>query len=1099
MAKRRQAPFGEHRQAENRLSHGLNTEQTLRTKTRFVRLFRVFSVFNPWLNFLFEMTTYPAESFRRKNNRHLCLNRGSARWLALFVQFWVTAASCAAPCVAADDFDTVVAPLLARKCLACHNPTEKKGGLDLTGAKSAQAGGESGVVLVAGKPGESLLWERISNGEMPPKKSLTDAEQQVLKKWIGDGAKWGADPIDPFRYSSESRAGYDWWSLKEIKRPVPPGVKNDAWERINPIDNFVQAALAERSLKPAPRADKRVLIRRLSFDLLGLPPEPKDVADFLTDDAPDAYARLVERYLKSPHYGERWGRHWLDVVRFGESQGFERDKLRPNSWPYRDWVIGAFNDDLPYDEFVRCQLAGDVIHPDDPRGTIATGFLVAAPWDEVGQTQQSAAMRAVVRQDELEDLIGATAQTFLGLTVNCARCHDHKFDPVTQTEYYRLGAVFAGTKHGDRDSVQPGAASATAVQRRQELANAETALIEQLEVIEAPARRHVLAKRSAAVVPAAARPAPISRWEFDTDLRDTIGSLHGTAFGQARVEGGRLLLDGKDSYVATAPLPKDLSARTLEVWLLLANLEQRGGGAMTVQSSTGAIFDAVVFGEKEPGKWMAGSNGFTRWQSLNGLPETEAARSIVQVVLVFGSDRTITAYRNGRRYGSPYTAASLATYEAGKSQVLFGLRHSPPGGDRFLAAEIDRAALYDRALTPDEIAALAGVASDTVTDDQLIASLSLNAASEYRRLQFELSRARSESRLLTGGKTYAVVPAAPEATFVLSRGNPSQKQAGVGPGGIRSLAGLSPDLGLAENAPEGDRRKRLAEWITDIHNPLTPRVIVNRLWHYHFGTGIVDTPNDLGFNGGRPAHPELLDWLASELLSPTPPRGKGGAYEPKSQVPSPWSLKHLHRLIVTSATYCQSSAPDAEAAKVDAGNRLLWRYGPQRLEAEALRDAMLVVSGEFNPQMGGPGFHDFRTFTFNSQFYEPVDPIGYEFNRRTVYRTWVRSGRNDFLDVFDCPDPSTTAPKRAVTTTPLQALALMNNSFTLRMAARFAARCDREAPAGLEDQIALAYDLAYNRRPREAELIEAKQFAARHGLTALCRVLFNSNEFLYVD
>ncbi len=597
-------------------------------------------------------------------------------------------------------------------------------------------------------------------------------------------------------------------------------------------------------------------------------------------------------------------------------------------------------------------------------------------------------------------------------------------------------------------------------------------------------------------VPAAELPRPIARWEFDGNLQDSIGNLHGTAFGQARVAEGRLLLDGHDSYVATAPLFADLSAKTFEVWLTLANLDQRGGGAISVQSSTGAIFDSLVFGEKEPGKWMAGSNGFSRWQSFNSPPELEAGRSIIQVAVVYGSDRTITAYRNGRRYGAAYTAPSLATYEAGKAQVLFGLRHGTAGGNKHLAAAIDRGALYDRALTPEEVAALAGVTTDIVTDDQILAGLPRDASRRHRRLQIELSRVRTEIRLLAGGKTYAVSPAAPEATFILARGNPAQKGAAIGPGGIRSLSGLSPDLGLAADAPESDRRRRLAEWITDVHNPLTPRVIVNRLWHYHFGTGIVDTPNDLGFNGGRPSHAELLDWLAAELLSPQ--QTKSEFPNAKSEI-QPWSLKHLHRLIVTSATYCQSSAPNAQAAKVDAGNRLLWRKSPQRLEAESLRDAMLVVAGELNPQMGGPGFHDFRTFTFNSQFYEPVDAIGYEFNRRTVYRTWVRSGRNEFLDVFDCPDPSTAAPRRAVTTTPLQALALLNNSFTLRMAARMAARCEREAPGGLDNQVSLVYDLAFNRRPQQAEFVEAKQFASSHGLAALCRVFFNSNEFLYVD
>jgi mono/diheme cytochrome c family protein len=1030
-------------------------------------------------------------------------------WLAILV---LLLSKGDVPCTAADDFDTVVAPLLARKCLACHNPTEKKGGFDLSGAKSAMAGGEGGVAVIAGQPADSLLWERVSQNEMPPKKPLSDADKQIIETWIKAGAKWGRDPIDPFRYTSESRAGYDWWSLRAIKRPLPPKTADDVWAR-NAIDRFILAGLDAQGLKPSRRADKRLLIRRLSFDLLGLPPEPIEVAAFLADDSPDAYSRLVDYYLKSPHYGERWGRHWLDVVRFGESQGFERDKLRQNAWLYRDWVIAALNDDMPYDEFVCRQLAGDVMHPNDPRGTIATGFLVAAPWDEVGQTQQSAAMRAVVRQDELEDLIGATAQTFLGLTVNCARCHDHKFDPVTQAEYYRLAAVFAGVKHGDRESLRPGSASGQgfrAADRREELTRIETGLIEQVRVIEDPVRREILAARSGTTAPAVELPRPIARWEFDGDLRDSLGGLHGTAHGQSRVEKGSLILDGKDSYVATAPLQSDLSAKSLEVWLMLTNVEQRGGGAISVQSSSGAIFDALVFGEKEPGKWMAGSNGFSRWQSFNAPPELEAGRSVVKIVVVYGSDRTITAYRNGRRYGAAYTAPSLAAYETGKSQVLFGLRHSPPGGDRFLGAAIDRAALYDRALAPEEVAALAGVASDIVTDEQILAGLSRDGLRRYRQLQFELSNVQAQNRLLAGGKTYAVVPAQPEATFILARGNPAQKEAAIGPGGIRALAELSPDLGLAEGASEGDRRKRLAEWITDLKNPLTPRVIVNRLWHYHFGTGIVDTPNDLGFNGGRPSHPELLDWLAAELIHPISEEQIGTGDQqnkseiaasnltgPKSQIP--WSLKHIHRLIVTSATYCQSSTPNPQAATIDAGNRLLWRFTPQRLEAEALRDAMLVVAGEFNPQMGGPGFQDFKTFTFNSQFYEPIDPVGHEFNRRTVYRTWVRSGRNEFLDVFDCPDPSTTAPRRAVTTTPLQALALLNNSFTLRMASRLAARCERAAPGALDNQVALVYDLAFNRRPQQAELVEAKEFAVRHGLAALCRVIFNSNEFLYVD
>jgi hypothetical protein len=494
---------------------------------------------------------------------------------------------------------------------------------------------------------------------------------------------------------------------------------------------------------------------------------------------------------------------------------------------------------------------------------------------------------------------------------------------------------------------------------------------------------------------------------------------------------------------------------------------------------------------------MAGSNGYSRTQSFQAPLEREADKTVVKFAIVYGADQTVTGYRNGHRYGAPYTAPSVAAFEAGKSQVLFGLRHTPAGGDRFLAGAIDRAALYDRALTPDEVAALAGVASNIVTDDEFLADLSPEARRIRRQLVFDLSRVRSQLRLVTGGRVYAVTAAAPEATFVLDRGNPAQKRDPALPGAITALAALAPDFGLAADAADGERRRHLAAWITDVRNPLTPRVIANRLWHYHFGAGIVETPNDFGFNGGRPSHPELLDWLAAELINPRTPVAQ--IRNPKSENPDPpWSLKHLHRLIVTSATYRQSAEANPAASQIDAGNRLLWRKTPQRLEAEALRDAMLAVAGELNPAMGGPGFHDFRTFMFNSQFYEPVDPVGYEFNRRTVYRTWVRSGRNEFLDVFDCPDPSTTAPRRAVTTTPLQALALLNNSFTLRMAGRLAARVGREA-RGLEEELSWLYDLAFSRKPQAAELTEARAFVAQHGLVAFCRVIFNSNEFLYVD
>jgi cytochrome c553 len=360
---------------------------------------------------------------------------------------------------AARQFDKEIAPLLAARCLSCHSTQEKKGDLDLSRRETAMAGGQSGKVIEPGNLDESLLWDKVSEDEMPPKKPLTASEKEIIKRWLLSGAKWGTDPIDPFKYSNEHRAGYDWWSLQPVRRPELPTVKNKAWPR-NAIDHFVLAKLETKGLSPAPEADRRTYIRRLSFDLLGLPPSPAEAAAFEADQSADAYEKLVQHYLDSPAYGERWARHWLDIVRFGESQGFERDKLRPNSWRYRDWVVWALNRDMPYAEFVQLQIAGDVLAPDDPLAQVATGYLVAAPWDEVGQTQQSAAMRAVVRQDELEDIVGTTAQTFLGLTANCARCHDHKFDPISQKEYYQLCAALGGVMHGERESLSNGGRAA---------------------------------------------------------------------------------------------------------------------------------------------------------------------------------------------------------------------------------------------------------------------------------------------------------------------------------------------------------------------------------------------------------------------------------------------------------------------------------------------------------------------------------------------------------------------------------------------------------------------------------------------------------------
>jgi len=789
-----------------------------------------------------------------------------SRQAYLLFLIWI-AATCGGRPVRAETpdafFDEQIAPLLGRRCLECHNETDRQGGLDLSHPDAARRGGEGGVAIRPGNLDDSFLWQRVSQDEMPPEDPLPPAEKELLGRWIAEGAKWGRGPIDLFRFTTDRRAGFDWWALQPLRKDLDVALAASlqapsAAERAgNPIDVFVLAKLRLIGLRLSPPAERRTLIRRLSFDLLGLPPDAAAVEEFVSNPATDAYERLTDRLLASFHYGERWARHWLDVARFGESQGFERDKLRSNSWRYRDWVIAAFNEDMPYDRFVRWQLAGDVLKPEDPGAVIATGFLVAGPYDEVGHSQQSDAMKAVVRQDELEDIASAVGQTFLGLTINCARCHDHKFDPVRQSEYYQLTAALSGVWHGQRE------------------------------------------------IPSAAAPR---------------SSRHGT--------------------------------RGVE----------------------------------------------TRLRS-----------------------------------------------------------------------------------TEQQIAAIEGPVRKQFSTEEISAHLAPEKRGLHSQLRFELEQLKSQRTRYGETSVYAVAPQPPGVTHVLLRGNSAQIGDAVAAGGVAALVGVNADFGLSPDAPDALRRKSLARWITDRHNPLFARVIVNRLWHHHFGVGLVDTPNDFGFNGGRPTHPLLLDWLARELIR------------------SDWSLKTIQRLIITSSVYRQSSQLNQAGLKIDAENRMLWRKTPQRLEAEAIRDAILIVSGELNPIVYGPGFHDFRTFTSNSQFYEMRDPVGPTFHRRSLYRTWARSGRNPFLDVFDCPDPSAKAPQRAVTITPLQALALQNDSFVLRMANRFAARVRREAGAKVAGQVVRAYQLAYGRQPEAEEVKITTPLVQHHDLAALARVLFNTNEFLYVD
>lgn len=1002
---------------------------------------------------------------------------------------------------AADDapkqsttFDQRIAPLLARHCLDCHNAAAKKGGLDLSREAAARDGGDSGVVIAGGKPDESVLWERVSNDEMPPKHPLSADEKQVLRKWIATGAKWGTDPIDPFRFTTDKRAGYNWWSLQPVKQPIPPKVsgsspdKSGFWPR-NEIDHFVLAKLKAAGLTPAEQADARTLVRRLYFDLIGLPPSPEEVEQWTarlnagTTNShinEQAYRELVDELLASPHYGERWARHWLDVIRFGESQGFERNRIRENAWRYRDWVIHALNRDMPYNEFVRQQIAGDALYPDELDPLLATGFLVCGTWDQVGHNEGSAEMQKAVRQEELEDLVGATGQAFLGLTINCARCHDHKFDPISQRDYYQFAALLGGVTQQEKERQNIPARPSNDAHRKWEQRRNEV--------------QHQLA-------------------DLEQKLRDRYGkSSDGNPIDGLLAlylpEGNRskllhdasglddsldLAASGKVPFATSGPAIKliagckESNELTVEAWLKPTKDNQSGPARIvTLSLDTGQRnFTLGQDGNRFDFRLRTSKTDQNGLPSL-ATPNGTATRQNSHVVYTFDRGGTVRAFVNGKQVASRRMGGDFSNWND-KFRLAFANELT---GDRPWEGELDFVAIYRRALSAEEIARNWESQSRDVRVgepfDELLAKASKDQQSRHNSLQRELQQLNeAEPARPFNGVAHVVIPKQPPVFHVLARGNYGQPGEVVAPRGLNALthAGLSDNFDLAPNAPEAKRRIELARWMADARNPLTPRVLVNRLWHYHFGQGIVNTPSDFGFAGGRPSHPELLDWLASRFVA-------GG-----------WKIKPMHRLIVMSAAYRQvSNVRNNQAQQFDADNTLLWRANARRLDGEATRDAMLSVAGALNLKLGGASYRDVKVkLGTNHEFTDPTGEFNDDVNRRTIYRLWARSGNNPLLESLDCPDPSVAAPRRSQTITPVQSLSLLNSGFVEQCAARLSLRTQREAGGQIDRQIARLYQITLARNPQPRELEIARRFVSKQGLEQLCLVLLNTNEFLFVE
>ncbi len=906
------------------------------------------------------------------------------------------------------DFTREIAPILNASCISCHGAERQKGGYRLDSPTAAVRGGEAhSPAIVPGDSAASPLIRLVAglgpDTRMPAKGDpLTPEQIGLLRGWIDQGAKWPANApaeADPIR---------SHWAFRPVERPAVPLPATGAPPGGNPIDAFIRDRLAADRLAPSPEADRTTLIRRLHLVMLGLPPTPEDVSAFVADPRPDAYARLVDRVLEDPRYGERWGRHWLDVIRFAESNGFETNRERPNAWRFRDYVIAAFNSDKPYDRFVREQLAGDTLGED-----VATGFLVGGPVDIV--KSPDVALTAQQRADELDDMVGTTGTAFLGLTTGCARCHSHKFDPISHREYHALTALFAGVRHGDRE-LPPSPERQAALDR-------------------ADAQIRGLERALEPYIAAAGKPAP------GTPLRPPVNFRRNEdAF--APVEARYL------RFTVLATTGGEPCLDELEVWAGDRNVALASLGARVTASGTLAGYDIHRLEHLNDGR-TGNRHSWISDEAGRGWVQVEFARPERIGRVVWGrdregqfQDRLATRYR----IETSLTPDGWQPVADSANREPFAAEKPPTGPEyRFTGLPAEEAARGQRWLAELE---------------------------EARRARKELAKAP---------QVYAGNFSEPGPTHRLNRGDPLQPRETVAPG---TLAIFRP-LTLATNTPEQSRRRELADWIASPDNPLTARVIVNRVWQHHFGVGLVSTPNDFGRNGSPPSHPALLDWLAAELVHPS------------DGSPS-WSLKHLQRLILHSATWRQSSAPRPDALAVDGASRLLWRFPPRRLEAEGIRDSILAVSGNLDRTAGGPSFFLHEVDRENVYHYHPKERFGPAENRRMVYAFKVRMEQDGIFGAFDCPDGSLVMPRRSVSTTPLQALNLFNSRFIVDQADLFAGRLAREAGAGPQDQVRRAWQLAFGRAPAAPEAAAAAEFLGAEGLPALCRAVLNANEFLFI-
>lgn len=930
------------------------------------------------------------------------------------------------------DFAKEIAPILSEHCIRCHYPGNEKGDVSLATSASLL----EHDYLMPSKPDESYLLELITTdddgmAEMPQEgPPLSEEQVELIRSWIKQGAVWPEETI----VKAKPKADRSWWSLQPLTFSEPPEANGHAefqhWR--SPIDCYLAMKLHEANLTPNKQADRRSLIRRLSYDLTGLPPTPKEIEDFETDKGENAYEKVVDRLLASPRYGERWGRHWLDIVRFGESTGYEQNIIVDEAWPFRDYVIQSFNDDKPMNEFIREHLAGDVLQPDDPDVKIGSAFLVNGAYDTVGN--QDAVQAAQIRANTIDEIVRATSEAFLGLTVGCARCHDHKFDPIQQRDYYRLYATFAGLKHGSgllssSAEVMAREEKLAPLNQRQEELNAAVAAIEKTIT-------ERINEKAAEFEKAWTRK-PINR----TGTEERFDAIEA-------------------KFVKLTCVRRDDNAKT----------------------GSGFRIDEFEI-------WSAGDESQNVALARNGARATGPSRNIEDFKGAYAAKLAIDG-KFGARFLSSSDYLQIELQEPTSiDRVFFSSARNEPkpaqGKFSFVAdyrievsmdgKEWQVVATGDDRKPPSTAVRDARIRGEVVQkeENQKLAEL----RNQIREVKSEIARVPGLRRAWIGSRD-AKLAAGPFNVFL--GGDPQRKGESVLPSSPSFLGDGLPSYEIEDLSGESARRIALANWITHDNNALVARVLVNRVWHYHFGTGIVSTPSDFGYMGEKPTHPELLDFLADQFI-------QGG-----------WKLKPLHKQIVMSRAYRQSSEGNEQALRVDADSRLLWRFPPRRLAAEEIRDSMLYVSGQLKEEMYGKGFRLYKYLRDNVATYVPLDEHGPETYRRSVYHQNARACVTDLFSEFDQPDCAFSAAKRSETTSPLQALTALNHSFTRDMARHMAERVEKEASAGAESQATLAMQLVFGREPEEEEIKAAVGLIEENSLATLCRVLLNTSEFIWV-